>query len=258
MLASNTKEAPTIKFIGLFDTVKAVKDENLYDITFNNSIQHLRHALALNEDRVRFLPEYLYPSLSQERPLQKRSFLQCWFVGAHSDIGGSSEKDGLSLYPLQWMLIESRDAGLCLKFFGSIGSRAKIDNPLLLTGLEDTDQEPWSCQTSNRVIMKMVDIRRIHSSPSNNNYEIRINKAKASLWRRKERSPFGEQGDLDGFCTFGKPLSNSLCSFPDPQRGSEIHLRWLPYRLGSLLTKINYVDSSSWYRNPSICLPVTG
>lgn len=213
MLAASTKPAPTIKFVGLFDTVKAVKDDNLYDITFNNSIQHLRHALALNEDRERFLPEYLYPNLSQERPLQKRSFLQSWFVGAHSDMGGSPPKDGLSLYPLQWMLIESRDAGLCLRFFGSIGGRANIENPLLLTGLEDATQEAWSCQTSNKVTIKMVDIRQIHTravhpGPFTKNHEIHINRAKASLWKRKNRSPFDEQGNLDGFCTFGKPSSN--------------------------------------------------
>lgn len=212
MLAANTKPAPTIKFIGLFDTVKAVKDENLYEITFNNSIQHLRHALALNEDRVSFLPEYLYPNLTQERPLQKRSILQSWFIGAHSDIGGSSEKDGLSLYPLQWMLIESRDAGLCLKFLGSFDGRASIENPLELTGLEKAVQEPWSCQTSNGVVLKMVDIRQIHSNQSTKNYEIYVNKAKGSFWRRRTRSPFDEHGDLNGFCSFGKPSSN-LCLF---------------------------------------------
>lgn len=211
MLSAKTKPAPKIKFLGVFDTVKAVNDDNLYDITFNSSIQHLRHALALNEDRVRFLPEYLYPSLSEERPLQNRSFLQGWFVGAHGDIGGSTERDGLSLYPLQWMLIESRDAGLCLEFFGNIGGRTKMEDPLLLTGLENKAQdhvEPWTCRTSNGVKIKMVDIRQIHKDPSNKKYEIRINKAKASLWRRTSRSPFDvdERGDphLNGNCTFGK------------------------------------------------------
>lgn len=210
MLAAKTKPAPTIKFVGIFDTVKAVNDDNLYDITFNNSIQHLRHALALNEDRARFEPECLYPSLTEERPLQKRSILQSWFVGAHSDMGGSSEKDGLSLYPLQWMLIESRDAGLCLKFIGSIGGRANIENPLCLTGLESAAQKLWSCETSNGVTLKMVDIRQIHSD--HRHYEIRINKSKASFWRRRKRSPFDEHGDLNGFSPFGKPSSN-LCLF---------------------------------------------
>ncbi|KAE8442407.1 hypothetical protein EG329_003365 [Mollisiaceae sp. DMI_Dod_QoI] len=35
-----TRPAPKIQFIGAFDTVKAVNDRSLYDISFNESIQH--------------------------------------------------------------------------------------------------------------------------------------------------------------------------------------------------------------------------
>ncbi|KAI9783460.1 MAG: hypothetical protein M1816_001384 [Peltula sp. TS41687] len=112
-----------------FDTVKAVNDRSLYDISFNDSVQHLRHALALNEQRTAMSPEHLFPPFERTAP-RNRSIFQAWFVGAHGDMGGSEAKDGLSLYPLQWMLLESRSKGLVLEFDASFSKRIKIDNPL--------------------------------------------------------------------------------------------------------------------------------
>lgn len=111
--------------------MKALNDGSLYEISFNDSIQHLRHALALNENRRAFTPEYYFPDYKR-LPLARRSIVQAWFVGAYIDIGGSAAKDGLSLYPLQWVLIESCKKGLELESDGSFGNRAKIDDPLKL------------------------------------------------------------------------------------------------------------------------------
>lgn len=95
-LSTKTRPAPKIIFVGAFDTVKAVRDDDLYDLSFNRSIDHFRHSLALNERRAAFSPEYEFPELDNGQQ-RTRSFLQAWFVGAHMDIGGSSPKDGLSL-----------------------------------------------------------------------------------------------------------------------------------------------------------------
>lgn len=51
-----TKATPKTKILGVFETVKAVADADQHDISFNNTIQHLRHALALNEDREAMTP----------------------------------------------------------------------------------------------------------------------------------------------------------------------------------------------------------
>lgn len=76
-LAEKTRPAPIIRFIGVFDTVKAVNDHSLYDISFNDSIQHFRQALALNEDRKDFSPECLFPELNRALPYE-RSLVQAW------------------------------------------------------------------------------------------------------------------------------------------------------------------------------------
>lgn len=106
MLATATRDAPMIRFVGAFDTVKAVNDDHIFDISLNGSIQNFRHALALNENGEAMSPEHDFPQFVKNHQLLKQTFVQAWFVGAHIDMGGSSAKDGLSLYPLQWMLIE--------------------------------------------------------------------------------------------------------------------------------------------------------
>jgi hypothetical protein len=75
----------------------------------------MRQALALNENRRVMTPELLEPDLSIESDL-RRSFIQAWFLGAHADMGGASPHDGLSLYPLRWMLIEACKCGLVIDF----------------------------------------------------------------------------------------------------------------------------------------------
>ncbi|KAK6853685.1 hypothetical protein PG995_010497 [Apiospora arundinis] len=205
MLSSATRPAPTIRFVGVFDTVKAVNDAQLFDISFNDSIFHMRHALALNEDRAAMQPECIYPSFTPRRTLSHRTFVQSWFIGAHIDIGGSSQKDGLSLYPLQWMLIESRETGLCLKFEGSFGGRAHIDDCLKLTGLcEDAPSQQHVFTTMNKLELKMMDIRSAHNDSSEDRYKIQINRARSSIiWKRKARKPFHQEGgQLEGHCGF--------------------------------------------------------
>lgn len=217
LLAQRTRPAPRIRFVGVFDTVKAVDDDHLFDISFNDSTQHLRQALALNEDRALFPPEFLSPRVGPPipgqdhgHPWRSRSFLQAWFIGAHIDLGGSSDKDGLSLYPLQWMLLESQAAGLCLHFDGSFEGRAKMTDPLELTRL-DGSAKPWECTTENKVVVKMVDMRKLQSDEGGSRYGICINRPKSVFWKRKARRPFDAQGSLEGYCSSGSssPASSS-------------------------------------------------
>jgi hypothetical protein len=187
--------------------VKAVNDHSLYDITFNNSIQHIRHALALNEDRTVFLPEYIFPEFNRNY-LQKRSFVQAWFLGAHIDMGGSAAKDGLSLYPLQWMLHECQHIGLVLEFDGSFGSRAKIDNPLhvVFPNKYNPDlQSPWICKVANELTVDLHDFRRVYESTTyRGNYAIQLNNDRSVYWSKTPRQPFSSDGELLGYCSYGK------------------------------------------------------
>lgn len=187
--------------------MKAVLDKSLYEISFNDSIQHLRHALALNENRRVFRPEYYFPDYKR-LPLARRSIVQAWFVGAHIDIGGSAAKDGLALYPLQWVLIESRKKGLELEFDGSYGDRAKIDDPLKLV-FPSYESDGRGATTStftamNDLKIDMQDLRKVHGLPRyQTRYAIHLNQANRPWLRKEPRAAFNEDGTLKGYCEFG-------------------------------------------------------
>ena len=110
---SNTRPSPNIKFVGLFDSVKAIDDECLFNVEFAENISHLRHALALMDMRAAFHPMRFLPTFSMG---PNRTCLEGWFLGDHSNIGGGKEEDGASLWPLQWILSEAVSLGLVLGF----------------------------------------------------------------------------------------------------------------------------------------------
>ena len=110
---SRSTTPPVVRFVGAFDTVKAFTDHGLFDVLPHPHIQHYRHALALNEEREEFKPETATPDINPAS--SKHNILQAWFVGTHEDLGGANSKDGLSLYPLQWVLSEAEALGLTLR-----------------------------------------------------------------------------------------------------------------------------------------------
>lgn len=75
-------------------------------------VQHFRHALALNEGRAPFAPT-LWQSNAHSSNTDA-SFLEAWFFGYHTDVGGGNPRRGLALWPLQWMLAAAIDKGLVL------------------------------------------------------------------------------------------------------------------------------------------------
>ncbi|KAF8859191.1 hypothetical protein BDZ45DRAFT_801887 [Acephala macrosclerotiorum] len=77
------RAAPKIQFIGAFDTVKVVNDRSLYDISFNESIQDLRHALALDETRASFTPEYMFLEFNKSTTYHLVRLLVLSYVGAN-------------------------------------------------------------------------------------------------------------------------------------------------------------------------------
>ncbi|KAJ7853065.1 hypothetical protein B0H14DRAFT_2165809, partial [Mycena olivaceomarginata] len=89
---SSTREGVRIHFAGLWDTVssKGVVSGKLLPLT--SSAHHIcifRHALALDERRVKFLPEYVAGGGSaQQSNSQSASpdVKEVWFPGTHSDM----------------------------------------------------------------------------------------------------------------------------------------------------------------------------
>ena len=107
--------APTVNFMGLFDTVAAIKKPNLFkkavkpvsDVLFENGtispvVEKALHLLSIDERRIPFMP-----TLMNRDP----RVTEVWFGGAHSDVGGGYRYDGLSDNALQFMIdfIEQND-----------------------------------------------------------------------------------------------------------------------------------------------------
>ena len=209
MNSASVRPAPKIKFVGAFDTIKAVNDETPFDISYNASTQHMRHVLALHEDRKALLPEYVYPDQLYRTRLSDtdRSFVQAYFVGNHNDMGGSAKKAGLGLYPLQWMLFEARRCGLFLTCFdGGFGETTGIHDPLAAVfpkaSRKNQEEVNWSNTTSNGIQITMQDLREVHelTRPSEGDYGVKLNSRFGTLRKKEPRDLFEPTGTLRGYC----------------------------------------------------------
>ena len=215
--ANKTRDPPVIKFAGVFDTVKATDDRSLHDISFVHSIQNLRHALAINENRSYMSPEVLDPEL-EPTIMDGRTFVQAWFLGAHADMGGATRHDGLSLYPLQWMLLESKDFGLVLEHDPPKALRGLIENPLTLVfpvhpnSVPAAQSQSMTISYKNGIRVNMHDLRAVHnqgaqamnsSSDRDSSHALRVNQVNTTLVLNKSRKPF-KSGRLVGHFESGK------------------------------------------------------
>jgi hypothetical protein len=114
-----------IKFIGVWDTVDAVGmpiDEmrvvldrallwlpkqswrvrlfGFHDRKLSAKVEYARQALAIDDERRTF-----HPNIWEQR----YGIEQAWFAGAHSNVGGGYDKDGLAYVSLDWMMGELED-----------------------------------------------------------------------------------------------------------------------------------------------------
>ena len=159
-------------------------------------------------------PEYVFPNYGDTKTkLLSRTFVQAWFVGAHIDMGGSAANDGLSLYPLQWIVSESQQHGLVLGFSNvdhPLARQARIDNPLQVIFPKGENGgkngNPWTYTSQNGVKVDMYDIREVHERDAyKGRYSIKINKCKGLLWPREVRKPFIDDAEkLSGYVPFGE------------------------------------------------------
>ena len=96
-----------LSFLGFLED----KDE-FYDTAIGSNVSIARHALAIDERRSDFEPTVWIPKPATDMK-------QVWFLGAHSDVGGSyrPDKNGslLSDIPLDWMMRQAKAAGLTLE-----------------------------------------------------------------------------------------------------------------------------------------------
>lgn len=116
--------AADIHFVGVWDTVGALAfgdGFNHFHQLSPGNVQHICQALALDEQRKQFLPEYF------RRTSDSQKIEEVWFAGAHSNIGGGYVDANLSNIALFWMLKKSQQVGLEIELAGVPGW--SVQNP---------------------------------------------------------------------------------------------------------------------------------
>ncbi|TFK27916.1 WD40 repeat-like protein, partial [Coprinopsis marcescibilis] len=121
-----------VHFVGAWDTVSSIgiaRGKRVLPGTTDGMrhVCYFRHALALDERRVKFLPEYAWGGSHNDRRMKDTSKQETrdsdqytWFPGTHSDIGGGNrQNEGMdrSRPPLRWMVSEAKAAGLRTREF---------------------------------------------------------------------------------------------------------------------------------------------
>ena len=128
LFATEQARAVEIQFVGVWDTVATVGMWP-FDARFTavptlagKRFVHVRHALALDEQRAQFKPRLYAEPNGPIRTKSGRagSVRQLWFRGVHCDVGGGFEPEQavLSRAALCWMVSEAVQCGLRLQHQG--------------------------------------------------------------------------------------------------------------------------------------------
>lgn len=113
-----TRYPVRIHFVGVWDTVGALGIPRVawlprstayqfHDTSLSEGIRNAYHAIAIDEHR----QEYKATLWTAMTPTTE-SIEQCWFPGAHADVGGGYEDDLLPAPPLSWMTQRAVRCGL--------------------------------------------------------------------------------------------------------------------------------------------------
>ena len=119
-----------IHFLGVWDTVAALGlpfksidvlvdkvpffRHSFQDLRLSESVQHARHALAIDDERLTFHPTLWDEKFSDNQEEKQVTMKQVWFCGMHTDVGGGYREHELSDIPLIWMIGEAKEIGLRL------------------------------------------------------------------------------------------------------------------------------------------------
>ncbi|KAG1760711.1 hypothetical protein EDD22DRAFT_780723, partial [Suillus occidentalis] len=138
-----------IHFVGVWDTVSSIgvkKTKNFPSIDTCDHVCYFRQALALDECRMKFLPEYVYGGMSNRSDWRKYQFSapppsdqgrirEVWF-----GLRVSYPHDFRNI-PLLWMREEAREAGLLLNP-REVAFRYE-DEPFLEPGVTNSSNLAW-------------------------------------------------------------------------------------------------------------------
>jgi hypothetical protein len=172
-LRGECDDPPKIQFLDAFDTLKTPVEQLKFEPSFVDSIQHFRHALAFNDAQT---TPYI-SEIPRNEGLNGRSFIQAWFMGGHRDVCGGSEQDGLALYPLQWMILESMRAGIVFQS-NAYHEVLSITFPQFagcLPLLESEEEAQWRLKYTNGIEISMFDLQSVHGDTKDgSNHSVRL------------------------------------------------------------------------------------
>ncbi|KAI0190700.1 hypothetical protein EV127DRAFT_78705 [Xylaria flabelliformis] len=206
-LKAHCYDPPTIQFLGVFDTLRADAEKYEYESSFVSSVRHFRHAIAFNDTRT---TPYLW-KVPVDEEIRDRSFIQAWFMGFHYDVCGGLEHDGLSLFPLQWMLLESIRAGLVLTSDRSSNTIMSLVFPQFAGGMPDLEAEEkahWRIKYVNGIEVTLFDLQSVQvNAESGSDHSIQIKVGNSS--QRNQRKIFRSDKSLIGWA-LNSPYGNII------------------------------------------------
>jgi uncharacterized protein (DUF2235 family) len=124
-----------VTYLGVWDTVGALgipkrftllnpfsnnKKYEFHDVSLSAFVRSARHAVAIDERRVDFVPtlwdnlEELTRAAGSDFSREDAPYQQKWFPGTHSSVGGGGDRRGLSDQAMDWVLDGARHLGLQL------------------------------------------------------------------------------------------------------------------------------------------------
>ncbi|KAH9065590.1 hypothetical protein EDB87DRAFT_857448 [Lactarius vividus] len=176
-----------IDFVGVWDTVAStgiIMNKTLPFAGVNTTIRVFRHALALDEHRVKFIADYYHrdsekkvaaasdldPSSKEEQVskvpgnlsrvvrhemdeiFKKTDVKEVWFAGCHADVGGGvkgNEEKALSDVPLRWMVREIVSAGVKVIFDENALEDLRIPVSMIVSQPTTDDPQPQHPEKGN-------------------------------------------------------------------------------------------------------------
>ena len=106
-----------------------------------SNLRHAYQALALDERRVPFAPT-VWELPAEGTKTQLKELKQCWFAGAHSNVGGSYPDTGIADITLAWLIQQlSRNLSFDKSYISSQGS----ENAAWLQKQQPPTPFKWSC-----------------------------------------------------------------------------------------------------------------
>ncbi|KAJ8473042.1 hypothetical protein ONZ45_g16445 [Pleurotus djamor] len=162
-----------VHFVGCWDTVSSIgvfRGRSFPEtVSGMGHVCSFRHALALDERRVKFLPEYANGGMGP-REGDRGDVKEVWFAGTHSDIGGGNiPNEDLENFvaALRWMTYEATNRGLRIDAFHGTWTLPQFSNSLT-AGWRFLEFLPFRClsykdERSTKWALHLAAGRQIHN-----------------------------------------------------------------------------------------------